>query len=318
MSSKLRSGFIGLQLAALWLFGGYQFASAEAGEWRLIQAEGIVRVMLPGAGMLRGRETMTLPQGTVVTTGPEGRAVLARGSQQIDLSADTRLTVAANAEGMVGIHQGAGTAYYQVESRSVPHFRVDTALMAAVVKGTSFRIEAGEGGDALHVIKGLVEVSARDGATAEMVGAGQAARIDRLFPSEVSVIGASASDIAPSGLMVRPISIIQGRDGAGPNRHYAGMQTRPEEAPLRSRPASETTQRDAVAIPASVTGGGNNADQFPPARIEPAKKTPQKTNEPAARSRMTMPPPQVLASLLFLTFSIAIIAVIALMARRSA
>jgi len=248
MSRKLRTEFIGLNLAALWLLAGYQIASAEADKWRLIEAEGVVRIMLPGAGMSRAREAMLLPQGTVVTTGAEGKAVLAMGSQQINLSADTRLTLADYAEGMVGIRQASGTALYQVESRSVPHFRVDTALMAAVVKGTSFRIEAGKEADALNVIKGLVEVSARDGDKAEMVGAGQVARIDRLFPSQVSVAGKPASGPDPS---------------------------------------------------------------------EKAKPASQRIIEPVVRWGMSFPSKGVLASLLFLSFSLVFLAVIALLSRRS-
>lgn len=308
MSGKLRAGFISVNLAALWLLAGYQFANAETGEWRLVQAEGIVRIMLPGAGVSRAREAMLLPQGTVVTTGSEGRAVLALGSQQINLSADTRLTLEEYAEGMVGIHQGSGTAVYQVDSRSVPHFRVDTALMAAVVKGTSFRIEAGKGGDALHVIKGLVEVSARDSEMAQMVGAGQVARIDPLFPSQVSVTGKLASEPDPLGLVVRPVNFIQAGQADGGNALYAN-----KGAIRQPDPVSHLIQSDAMTVTTSAADDANKEDKLG----QQAKPVRQSTNEPVVRSGMPLPPPQVLASLLFLAFSVACLAVIALMTRRS-
>lgn len=308
MYRKLRWGFIGLKLAALWLLGGYQFASAEAGEWRLIQAEGVVRIMLPGAGVSRAREAMLLPQGTVITTGAEGKAVLALGSQQINLSADTRLTLAEQAEGMVGIHQASGTAVYQVESRSVPHFRVDTALMAAVVKGTSFRIEARKGGDALHVVKGLVEVSARDSEMATMVGAGQVARIDRLFPSQVSVTGTPPSDPDPSAPAARPVNFIQAGKADGAEAFYADTQAIPQPDPV-----SDLTQSDAMTVTASAAVDGNKGDRSG----QQSKPPRQRTDEPVVSSGISLPPPEVLASLLFLTFSIACFGVIALIARRS-
>jgi hypothetical protein len=66
-----------MSLAMTWLA---QPAFAKGEEWQLSSPSGIVRVMLPGEAITKGKDGMSLPTGTVVTTGRESSAVLSNGA----------------------------------------------------------------------------------------------------------------------------------------------------------------------------------------------------------------------------------------------
>ncbi len=141
---------------------------------------------------------MSLPQGTVITTGRNSSAVLSRDGQQIDMAADTRLTVAQSGRGMTVIRQEAGSAYYQVDKQAMPHFRVDTSLLAAVVKGTGFTVVAGPDGDRVFVSEGVVEVGLQANGQSVDLSAGETVVVDRATPGELQLVTGDPSDTEPA------------------------------------------------------------------------------------------------------------------------
>lgn len=57
------------------------------------------------------------------------------------------------------IIQQAGSVLIQAEKRNVKHFQVETPYLAAVVKGTQFRVSVNAVGSTVEVIEGRVEVA---------------------------------------------------------------------------------------------------------------------------------------------------------------
>ena len=252
-----------MSLAMTWLA---QPAFAKGEEWQLSSPSGIVRVMLPGEAITKGKDGMSLPTGTVVTTGRESSAVLSNGAQKIDLAADTRLTVAESSGGMTTIRQDAGAAFYQVDSKSMPHFRVDTALLAAVVKGTGFTVSAGPDADVVHVAHGLVEVSLQQGGGAVDVAPGETARVKRANPFEIGVAGSKEATAAPAALSIPPIDYAEAsgnllQSDSGPGDAAKGKpDSAPEAASSEQGNQGEERQNFNAAAVSAAQGGASNAN----------------------------------------------------------
>ena len=108
-------------------------------------------------------------------TGPTGRATLTRGGDYIVLAPSSRLLLPANIQnnGMTSLIQDMGTMLFKVRRTGIPHFRVDTPMLAAVVKGTTFTVIVGPDRNAVQVIEGAVEVSAVQGGMSRLVEGGK-------------------------------------------------------------------------------------------------------------------------------------------------
>jgi hypothetical protein len=97
---------------------------------------------------------------------------------------------------MTRILQDLGAVLFQVDKRGSQHFRVETPLLAAVVKGTTFTVTADREGGMVHVAEGLVEVRAFDGGAVVDVPGGQTVRINSGAPSLLVPTAAPATDDA--------------------------------------------------------------------------------------------------------------------------
>ncbi|MEE2921262.1 MAG: FecR domain-containing protein [Pseudomonadota bacterium] len=184
MFRSLVAAFLSLCLAGLTLP-----ALADSGSWTLVESDGVVRVMVPGSAIAKARPGMDLPTGTLVTTGKDATATLERDAQRIGIAPESRLTLSASSGEMTLIRQDAGAAAYEVDRRKAKHFRVDTALIAAVVKGTVFTVSAGPDADSVHVSNGLVEVRAQADGRAVDVNPGEIASVARNAPDRIDVSG---------------------------------------------------------------------------------------------------------------------------------
>jgi hypothetical protein len=159
--------------------------------WRVTQVEGVVRVTAPGSTVADVRLNTPLVVGAIVTTGANSRATVENGAQRIVMTANSRMTIAPEADGITRILQDLGSLLFQVDHRQSPHFVVETPLLAAVVKGTTFSVTTGGAEDSVHVTQGLVEVRAQEGGAATDVAAGMMARVSRGAPALVSSGAAS-------------------------------------------------------------------------------------------------------------------------------
>lgn len=178
------------------------FAStALSAEWRIVEVTGVVRVAEPGRDAAAGRLNAILPVGSSVTTAAGGRASLDNGLQRIVVGPNSRMTIAPETtSGMTRIAQDLGAILFQVDKKKAPHFRVDTPLLAAVVKGTTFTVVVDVQSDTVNVAEGLVEVRSNAGSMSQDVPGGATASVMRDAPQSVqmSAISASAPDTAPA------------------------------------------------------------------------------------------------------------------------
>src|SRR5262249_38540173 len=132
-------------LVTIWMGSS---AVAQTAEWHVSKSSGEVWVATSGAQPVALRSDAVLKPGDTLSTGQNGRVLLARGAETILVSANS--VVGIPTDKMDGysttIVQQAGSILLEVEKKNVQHFEVATPYLAAVVKGTQFRVTVdGEG-----------------------------------------------------------------------------------------------------------------------------------------------------------------------------
>jgi hypothetical protein len=194
--------FITLALAAV--LASTTTASASA-RWTVSEITGIVSVTSPMAAPHKVVKGETLSPGATVTTGADGHVVFGDGKSEVKLSANSRLTMPADASDlMTRFTQDLGSALFIVEKRPMQHFEVQTRMIAAVVKGTQFTVSADADVDTVSVREGLVEVVAMSGGQKELVPAGQSARVLHNAPTKLNT-AQLRSDETRSGAITHAI-----------------------------------------------------------------------------------------------------------------
>jgi hypothetical protein len=226
-------------LFAVVLFGigeGNAQSAAPGAGWRLSEVSGVVRVLQPGVALAPGTKDQVLAVGSTITTGANGSATIENGAQRIIISGNSRTTIAPDTgSGVSRILQDVGSALFQVDRREAPHFRVETPLLAAVVKGTTFTVTAGPQEDVVHVARGLVAVSANGngngGASTRDVAAGETARVLRASPGQLALAMPASRPPTIAGVALPPIDyakvsgdVIDGKSSLG------ASDTRPPSA----------------------------------------------------------------------------------------
>ena len=132
-------------------------------------------------------------------TGADGMLVLTHQGTTMTVSPGSRLALPsaeATASGMYRIMQAVGTVLYHVKERvsAMSHFEVETPFLAAVVKGTTFNVNASDAGGYVHVVEGTVGVqSMLDNGEVTVTG-GQTARTGAKPGSPLKVIEESGSE----------------------------------------------------------------------------------------------------------------------------
>jgi hypothetical protein len=155
--------------------------------WIVSQTSGQVQVIRAGMQPASGEVRAALTPGDVVATGPTGRAMLTRGSDYVVVAPGSRLLLPKEEQptGVTRLIQQVGTMLFKVKHTGVPHFRVDTPMLAAVVKGTSFTVIVDGNRNAVQVTEGIVDVSALNGGQHRLVQRGMTVIVSRDRPGEV-------------------------------------------------------------------------------------------------------------------------------------
>jgi hypothetical protein len=117
---------------------------------------------------------------------------LTRGAEVIQLSAGTQIEVHEGAGKMTSIEMSSGLIVADVERRNVQHFSVQTPYLAAIVKGTVFRVTVGRGSAQVEVERGTVQVQDTINDLVVDVVRGQEAQVSQDQPLEVSGPGTIA------------------------------------------------------------------------------------------------------------------------------
>jgi FecR protein len=149
--------------------------AADGGDWTVHKSSG--EVWLTGSGVQQAslKQEDVLKPGDTVRTGRTGRVLLKRGDEMILVTPNSVIGVPAQKkEGLsTTIMQQAGSILLDVEKRNVKHFEVETPYLAAVVKGTQFRVTVNAGKTTVDVIRGQVEVADFKSGQIAQVMAGQ-------------------------------------------------------------------------------------------------------------------------------------------------
>ncbi len=207
-----------LRLYAAVALGGYVILSAQgagAADWKLVEVNGPVRIATPGREATTASLGQVLPVGSNVTTGGGGRVALMNGAQRVVVGPNSRMILAPESTtGMTRVMQDLGSILFQVDRKPSQHFRVETPLLAAVVKGTTFTVTVGALGDAVHVAEGLVEVRAADGGATQDVPAGATGAVSRAEPQALN-IKTPTSDVSsePVPASVEPLDYAAASGG---------------------------------------------------------------------------------------------------------
>ena len=158
----IRADRFGRILAMALALGAASNARAGEGQaWSVSKSSGEVWMTATGAQQVSlGRQDVLKP-GDTIRTGRNGRVMLVRGEETILVSPNSVVGLPAeNSEGLsTTIVQQAGSILLEVEKRNVKHFEVETPYLAAVVKGTQFRVSVDAASTRIDVIRGQVEVA---------------------------------------------------------------------------------------------------------------------------------------------------------------
>ncbi|WP_291854689.1 FecR family protein [Bradyrhizobium sp.] len=189
---KVFSARVGLALVLACFCVGLE-AVAEDSSWRVAKSSGEVWVATSGVQPVSLTDRAVLNPGDNIRTGRNGRVLLVRGDETILVAPNSVIDVpAAQKGGRTSIIQRAGSALFNVEKRNVEHFEVETPYLAAVVKGTEFRVSVNATGSTVDVIGGSVEVADHRSGQYALVLPGQAARVSSRGQGGLSLSGPGA------------------------------------------------------------------------------------------------------------------------------
>lgn len=151
----------------------------ERNTWQVRKSSGDVWVATSGVQPVSLAQDAVLKPGDNIRTGRNGRVLLVRGEESILIAPNSVVGVPLEKkDGLpTTITQQAGSILLDVEKRNVQHFEVETPYLAAVVKGTQFRVTVGPSGSRVEVLRGQVQVSDFKSGKFALVNPGQAARV---------------------------------------------------------------------------------------------------------------------------------------------
>jgi hypothetical protein len=157
-----RTGWFSRILAMALVLGAASGAfAADEGVWSVSKSSGEVWMTTTGAQQVSLKQEEVLKPGDTIRTGRNGRVLLVRGEETILVSPNSVIGLPAETkEGLsTTIVQQAGSILLEVEKRNVKHFEVETPYLAAVVKGTQFRVSVNAASTSVDVLRGQVEVA---------------------------------------------------------------------------------------------------------------------------------------------------------------
>src|SRR5258708_2707696 len=141
------SGFRRILTMALVLGAASSALAGEDGVWSVSKSSGEVWMATTGAQQVSLSQEEILKPGDTIRTGRNGRVLLVRGEETILVSPNSVIGLPAEKKDGLAttIVQQAGSILLEVEKQNVKHFEVETPYLAAVVKGTQFRVSVNAG-----------------------------------------------------------------------------------------------------------------------------------------------------------------------------
>ena len=160
-------------------FPGGSATADDASPWHVSKTSGEVWMTTSGVQEASLTNDAILKPGDNIRTGRSGRVLLTRGEETILISPNSVVALPEQQQDGLSttIIQQAGSVLVHAEKRNVKHFQVETPYLAAVVKGTRFRVNVTERGGNVEVTEGRVEVSDFKTGQFALVLPGQAAKV---------------------------------------------------------------------------------------------------------------------------------------------
>ena len=261
--------FVAGIILAHWTCG----AMAQDSAWRVSKSSGDAWFTTSGEQPMAVAGEAILKAGGTVRTGPNGRVLLVRGAESMMISANSVVSLPADATNGLSttVLQQAGSILLDVEKRNVQHFEVATPYLAAVVKGTQFRVTVTETGSQVDVLRGQVQVIDYKSGQNALVNPDQVARVSTQGLSGLSLSGrGTLSPVhqgTPRSPLVTPISFPKEGFGApsAPDRKadqplapaIPRQAMLPQPASAAERTATEPSVRAAAPERYAPTPGSN-------------------------------------------------------------
>ncbi len=203
-----------LLIAALITAGAGTEAIAQDAGWHVSKSSGDVWLTVPGAQQTALESEAVLKPGDMIHTGANGRVLLERGAESILISPNSVVGIPAAKTGEAmptTIIQQVGTILLDVEKRNVQHFEVATPYLAAVVKGTQFRVTVEGTTSRVDVLRGQVQVTDYKTGQRALVNQDQAATVMVQGKVGLSLSGSGALNPielgVPSNPVVMPVTL---------------------------------------------------------------------------------------------------------------
>jgi hypothetical protein len=159
--------------------------AADGGMWSVSKSSGEVWITSDEVQQASLTSVDNFKPGDTIRTGRNGRVLLQRGEESILIAPNSVVALpAVEKEGLAStIVQKAGSILLEVEKRNVKHFEVETPYLAAVVKGTHFRVSVNATSTSVAVLRGQVEVADfRSGQIAQLMPGQRATALEHGKP----------------------------------------------------------------------------------------------------------------------------------------
>ncbi len=224
--------------------------AGEDGVWSVSKSSGEVWMTTTGAQPVSLKQEEILKPGDTVRTGHNGRVLLVRGEETILVSPNSVIGLPAEKkEGLATtIVQQAGSILLEVEKQNVKHFEVETPYLAAVVKGTQFRVSVNAASTSVDVFRGQVEVADFKSGQVAQVMPGQVATAFAYGKPGLSLSGSgtfnSIEQRKPRASSIERIPVPK-TGLAAPRQAANGQLIHPLGQALRIKPGAASLQRTA-------------------------------------------------------------------------
>ena len=232
-------------------------AAGAQDKWIVTQLSGDARVLHAGLQPASLKVNSQIVSGDTVVTGPTGRATLVRGADYIIIAprSELRLPTTPEATGFTRVVEKLGTMLFKIQHTGIPHFAVDTPMLAAVVKGTTFSITVDPNRSAIQVIQGVVQVTAVEGGMSRLVEGGRTVFVNHSDPKTLLDADKPAPSTAtPSSTAVR-VSATAENPLASVSQLTAGLVRVEADSPQLPARVALAAPEAPVAVTAATANG---------------------------------------------------------------
>jgi FecR protein len=173
------------------LYPGSRVVAEDTAAWRVTKSSGQVWMTTTGVQEASLTNEASLKPGDTIRTGPNGRVLLVRGEASMLIAPNSVIALPAEQKDGLSttIYEQAGSVLVHADKRNFKHFQVETPYLAAVVKGTQFRVTLDKRGANVAVLGGQVEVTDFKTGQNALVLPGQGAHVSATGQGGLSLSG---------------------------------------------------------------------------------------------------------------------------------